>query len=124
MRVLEYAAPIRKSQIRRCSGALPYGCYFVADGSIVLFDRRYRPIYTCDRNGRVAVDDPRRWVRGILAKVWLYDGSCTPRRNPEIRHRVTVIRDRWSAAAAGLHVPAAELLPVEWIVNRKPPLAA
>jgi hypothetical protein len=112
---------------RRCSGVsrpLPYGAYLCSDGSAVLFDRRYQPMFRADRNGRVTADDPRRWVDGILGKVWFFDDTCSPRRNPETRRRVTAIHARWRAAAAGMHVPAAELLRVEWIFNCRSPLAA
>jgi hypothetical protein len=124
MRVLS-EAPARRNLNRACNGTgHPYGCYFTASGEIVLFDRRYRPMFRLDRHGRVSADDPARWVGGIIGKCWFHDDSCSPRRNPEIRHRVSILAQRWQAAADGVDVPISELLPPAWIFNRKPPLAA
>jgi hypothetical protein len=114
----------RKSNRRANPRRFVYGCYFCSDGTAVLFCRRYRPMFRLDRHGRVTADDPDRWVHGILGKIWFFDDSCSPRRNREIRRRVKLLQQRWTAAATGTHVPISELLPVEWVFNRKPPLAA
>jgi hypothetical protein len=120
------ASRARKSQNHRAdTRRLPYGVYLCGDGSAVLFDRRYQPLFRIDSRGRVSADDPDRWVTGIVAKVWWYDDSCSPRCNPETRHRVSVLLQRWQAAAAGMPVALDQLLPATaWIFNRKPPLAA
>jgi hypothetical protein len=126
-------APARRNSNRRADPRrFAYGAYFCSDGSTVLFDRRYQPMFRRDSTGRVSADDPARWVHGIVGRCWFYDDSCPPRRDPETRHRIDILLRRWEAAAAGEQIGPELLLPRDWILTLRvgghrftwPPLAA
>ena len=53
------------------SPRLPYGFWTIADGSEVLFNRRYKPLY--ERAGdHVTPADPDRWFDDIAAQHWFW----------------------------------------------------
>src|SRR5262249_41953266 len=99
--------------------ALPYGAYLCWTGEVVLFDRRYRPIFRREPTGLVNRDSPARWVHGIRGKCWFYSDVCSPRINRETLHRILAVQRRWETAAAGVSIGLDQLLPAEWIINSK-----
>jgi hypothetical protein len=56
---------------------LLYGKWTTADGTVVLFDRKYRPRWRRKPDGTVAAADPAEWIDGIVHECWLY-GERTP----------------------------------------------
>jgi len=53
----------------------PYGKWTCEDGSQVLFNRSYRPIYQRSPDGFVSEADPRKWVESIVSDVFFWDDS-------------------------------------------------
>lgn len=97
---------------------LPYGAYLTEDGEIVMFDRRYRPIFRRDKGGTVHPDDRARWVDGICGHVWFY--SDVTLTEAEVMHRCQIIMARWAAAGMTRGRAARNwLLPRQWIHNRQ-----
>jgi len=59
---------------------MPYGRWTLRDGTDVLFNRRYEPIWK-RINGHVTPADPREWVEGIVGQEWYYkDATPFPAR--------------------------------------------
>ena len=56
---------------------LPYGKWTCADGTEVLFNRDYRPIWKKHPNGKVVAADPDEWVNFVNQK-WQYGELNTP----------------------------------------------
>jgi hypothetical protein len=51
---------------------LLYGQWTTADGTVVLFDRKYRPRWRRKPDGIVEPADPAQWIEGIVGETWLY----------------------------------------------------
>ncbi len=65
----------------------PYGAY-LCDGSIVYFDRRYRPIVRLTQpEWSVTVCDPLERIKHS-GQEWLYKDATSPRRNAQTRERL------------------------------------
>lgn len=57
---------------------MPYGKWSLADGSEVLFNRCYEPIWR-RTSGCITQADPTEWIKGITDQEWFYkDGSTYP----------------------------------------------
>jgi hypothetical protein len=89
--------------------ALPYGYWETADGELVLFDRRYRPLFVRLRGGRVTRCLPY-WVAHIHT-VYLWP----PKRSEDDFTRLVELLMVWTRAAAfssrGMTYTRRELLP-------------
>lgn len=59
---------------------LPYGKWTCKDGTEVLFNRDYRPLWAKDVNGVVIALDPDTWVE-YEEEEWLYNDSTRPLEN-------------------------------------------
>jgi hypothetical protein len=58
---------------------LPYGKWTCEDGSEVLFNRKYEPIFCRRPNGTITEDDRERWVDGWTDEAHFYnDGTPEP----------------------------------------------
>ena len=55
------------------TGDLPYGMWVLEDGGLVLFNRRYCPIWI--RKGRSWERVENYWVKNIADKIWFYNDS-------------------------------------------------
>jgi hypothetical protein len=65
---------------------LPYGMYITADGTEVLFDRHYEPMYARDAKG----DNVQRasgFVENVVKQVWFYDDKHSLMNSSEARLR-------------------------------------
>ena len=65
---------------------LPYGMYITADGTEVLFDRHYEPMYARDANG----DNVQRasgFVENVVKQVWFYNDTNSLMNSSEARLR-------------------------------------
>jgi hypothetical protein len=72
---------------------LLYGQWTTSDGSIILFDRKYRPAWKRRPDGTVAPADPTQWIEGIVAERWFY----TDRVDLPTRRRIVAeIATAWS----------------------------
>jgi hypothetical protein len=79
----------------RMRAELPYGIWTEADGSEVLFNRDYHPIWRRKPDGTVSrVDDPIR--HGKMWIHWVNDG-CTPWHDAASRKRCEAILREWLA---------------------------
>ena len=109
--------PARPLDLER---SLPYGARVTASGELVLFDRRYKPIFTRLPDGIVVPERPDRWVEGIVETVWFYREASPPRVNKETRARCERILSRWVAASrTGRPVSRTQLLHRHWISSRQ-----
>ncbi len=74
---------------------LIYGQWTNADGTVVLFDRRYRPRWRRTPDGTVEPADPTQWIDGIIHKSWFY----RDRTSLSDRKRICVrIASEWGLA--------------------------
>ena len=65
---------------------LPYGMYITADGTEVLFDRHYDPMYARDAKG----DNVQRasgFVENVVKQVWFYNDTNSLMNSSEARLR-------------------------------------
>ena len=76
---------------------LPYGWWTLADGSHVLFDRGYCPLWARTPQGVVTAADPTQWTEWVWQS-WLYDDSNPPWRNKATRARCEAVLARWGVA--------------------------
>lgn len=70
--------PKRPSKLERMMTTLPYGLWLCRDGRVVLFNRRYQPIWQRDPQGRVSRADPDEWVKHICGQNWFYGQVGVP----------------------------------------------
>jgi hypothetical protein len=56
---------------------LPYGWFFLQDGSEVCFNRDYVPMYRVFPDGRVERADPNQFYEYII-QCWFYEDRCSP----------------------------------------------
>jgi hypothetical protein len=127
-RSMEYPAnpPIRRRYIEPRDlpidhvWALPYGYWKTEAGEMVLYDRRYHPIFTRRADGIVVIDHPDRFVSGIVEQAWFYRDATAPRRNPSTRAKCEGILARWLAAArSGRPVSLQQLMHAQWLSRRQ-----
>ena len=69
---------------------LPYGEWTCSDGSRVLFNRRYMPMWQRKPDGTVSRVDPNKWVDWVSQR-WFYNDDNPPRYNVETRVRLVRI---------------------------------
>jgi len=65
---------------------LPYGMYITADGTEILFDRHYDPMYARDAKG----DNVQRasgFVENVVKQVWFYNDKHSLMNSSEARLR-------------------------------------
>ncbi len=115
----------------------PYGAYLARDGSVVLHDRRYRPIVRCNGSGSVvltvpAQDSHRRQCTFALhldnvepaspdtriehdSQIWFYSDGNPPARDRATRERLLKLIAAIPALAAEINAPGARQDPtVRW----------
>jgi hypothetical protein len=51
---------------------LLYGQWVTADGTVVLFDRKYRPRWCRNSDGTIRRADPSKWIDNIVHESWFY----------------------------------------------------
>jgi hypothetical protein len=57
---------------------LPYGKWTTEDGTEVLFNRKYQPIWVKHPDGKVDSAARDWWVSNIVKQEWYYDDSNRP----------------------------------------------
>jgi hypothetical protein len=67
---------------------LIYGQWTTADGSEVLFDRRYRPRWRRTPDGTVEPADPSQWIEGIVQENWFYTDRASLSERKQINARI------------------------------------
>jgi hypothetical protein len=67
---------------------LPYGIWRTDAGELILFDRRYQPIFTRRSDGIVVRERANRWVQGIAEQFWFYGDATSPRHDKGTRTKV------------------------------------
>ena len=87
------AEPHRPSHadIEKMVGLLPYGQWVCAEGRIVIFNRRYSPLWERLSNGVVQRANPHEWVKWV-SQSWFDLGSARYERDARERLR-KVLRD-------------------------------
>jgi hypothetical protein len=86
-----------RTDFRNC----PYGAY-LCDGSIVYFDRRYRPIVRITQpygEASVTVCDPLEWIEHS-GQEWFYDDGNAPRYDAQTRDKLKRFLDSIPTMAA------------------------
>ena len=75
---------------------LPYGWWTCADGSVVLFDRLYQPMFERLPSGEVHAVDPNEWVH-FIKQEWFStaDPSLRKRHDPDVQYRLGEILDEF-----------------------------
>jgi hypothetical protein len=95
----------RPTKYERMRAELPYGLWTEEDGSQVLFNRDYHPIWRRKPDGTVGgVDDPigpngKRWIYWISQDHFFNDGN-PPWRNEKTRDFCFRILNRWGVGGA------------------------
>ncbi|MEI7608736.1 MAG: hypothetical protein WCJ64_15265 [Rhodospirillaceae bacterium] len=118
----EYGRPKRLVQmgdrwVKSKSGAaffwaaatLPYGVWVMEDGSEIIFNREYSPIWRKDPAGRVRQME-HEWVRGARKRRYLCRGLGVT--DPKTRASMAAILRRWTAEPGFWAVSSALPLPV------------
>jgi hypothetical protein len=75
--------------------SLSYGVWRCADGSEVLFDRRYQPMRRRHPDGHVTAADPAERIP-FTEQVWFYNDATSPRvdKATKVRCLKRVVRGR------------------------------
>jgi hypothetical protein len=72
----------------------PYGWATEGDGSLVLFDRKYRPICRKYPDGRTELMRSDAFIE-FAGRTWLYDDCSSPVRDAGTRKLVLAEMERW-----------------------------
>jgi hypothetical protein len=77
---------------------LPYGQWHTQQGSIVLFDRQYRPIYSQDDKGNIAVMSGNEWIDNIDADKteYFYNDGNSPDKEFHTLAKVKKVLADWT----------------------------
>ena len=67
---------------------LIYGRWTTADGTEVMFDRRYRPRWRRKPDGVVEPADPSQWIDGIVEESWSYSDRTSLSDRKKINARI------------------------------------
>jgi hypothetical protein len=67
---------------------LLYGEWTTADGTVVLFDRKYRPRWRRTPDGIVTPADPSKWIDDILQEAWFYTERASLTDREQINARI------------------------------------
>lgn len=78
---------------------LPYGIWTTKEGTKVLFNRKYQPIWVKYPSGQIAKPDPNWWVRDIVTQEYYYDDGCPPYGDK----RKTETKNTWKRIVEGLN---------------------
>jgi hypothetical protein len=83
--------PWRQSRYRH----LPYGCWITRDGTAVLFDRDYAPLWSRAPGAASPTSmTGSEWVANIVSESWLYTDTDPPWLDPLTRQRcMQVLKD-------------------------------
>lgn len=57
---------------------LPYGMWTTEQGTKVLFNRNYQPIWVMQPSGEVTEANRDWWVPDIVTQEWYYNDDCPP----------------------------------------------
>ena len=57
---------------------LPYGVWVTQQGTEILFNRNYQPMWVKNPSGQITEADPNWWVPNIVKQEWYYDDNCPP----------------------------------------------
>jgi hypothetical protein len=76
----------RAADIEQMVSQLPYGQWTAGDGRVVIFNRRYTPIWERLPDGTVQRANPHEWVRWI-EQSWFDCGSARYEKNARERYR-------------------------------------
>ena len=68
----------RKLEFNPMKLMLPYGKWICKNGSEVLFNRDYKPIWIKDESGVVYSVEPHLWIRDIQEHVFFFQGGSEP----------------------------------------------
>jgi len=76
---------------------LPYGKWTCANGTVVLFNRGYKPIWSRSPGTAVLAMLGDEWIENIVREEWFYDDSNPPWRDSGSRRRCEqILRDFFS----------------------------
>jgi hypothetical protein len=68
----QFKRPINAGDGESSRSKLLYGQWTTADGTDVLFDRKYRPKWCRKPDGTVTAADPLGWIDNIVRVSWFY----------------------------------------------------
>lgn len=81
---------------------LPYGLWTCADGREVLFDRRYRPLWTRRPGEAARVADPDERVPHCRQE-WFWQDGAAPWQDGKSLARAEAVLAEWQVGAGGRH---------------------
>lgn len=76
---------------------LPYGMWILSDGTVVLFNRDYYPIWKLV-SGRWVDADGREWIKNIANKLWFYRDRDT-KSEKQLVNRLELLLQRFRCEA-------------------------
>lgn len=79
---------------------LPYGLWALNDGSIVVFNRKYQPIWRRGPNNREWEPQEPHWVKNIVNQIVFY-------LDEDAKNETALIK-RLELIAARMHIPMAQ----------------
>jgi hypothetical protein len=82
-----------RNETERMRQELPYGVWTCADGTEVLFNRRYQPIWRRTPGGAVKPTKRDEWIDRIADQKWIFGDGDPPWRSPESRRRCEKVLD-------------------------------
>jgi hypothetical protein len=67
---------------------LLYGQWVTIDGTVVLFDRKYRPRWCRYPDGTITTADPSEWIDNIVQELWFYSERASLPARKQINPRI------------------------------------
>ena len=97
-----YSLPLARVPLHAPPNAmeLPWGMWITTRGTMVLFDRTWRPLFVRRRSGLVVEEVTRRFIRGVTRTVLIYDDDIRPPwADSAVRQRCEDVLAVWREAA-------------------------
>ena len=71
---------------------LPYGAYVEGDGSLVYYDRDYKPLFRVRRKGgKREYLPPDTWIK-VVNQIWFYSEHIRPQSCKKMREHLLVMK--------------------------------
>jgi hypothetical protein len=83
----------------------PYGEWKTSDGSLVLFNRSYSPLWIKHPDGSVERADPKAWIKGIVKQEFFWWDHEHPDRCPKTKCKLDRFLKSWGSPDETLPLP-------------------
>jgi hypothetical protein len=106
-------SPVSRDEFIRLKLHLPYGRWITKDGTRVLYNRKYQPLWVWSPDETPYLCKPH-WVDDIVEEVWFYsDGSADRVGRSKLVHTLDAVIHAWERADRA----DADLLE-EWLLGK------